>query len=76
MISSADQASFEFLGWAERLLFAQSDYARTSLPFFLVFQSLWLPIAMPTSAFFKRVAPDEEQLVRFSERPLEMKRVF
>jgi hypothetical protein len=30
------------LGWAERLLFAQSDYARTSLPFFLVFQSLWL----------------------------------
>jgi hypothetical protein len=30
------------VGWAERLLFARSDYARESLPFLLMFQAAWL----------------------------------
>ena len=30
------------LGWTERLLFARSDYARVSQPFFLALHAAWL----------------------------------
>jgi hypothetical protein len=35
-------SAYVALGWLERLVWARSDYARTSVPFFLALHAAWL----------------------------------